>query len=86
LLHPFRRSITAPFADQIAGNNIAGVLLPVIKNGKFFIYKPYGYLDKSNNKSMTTNAIFNLASMIIVMAAVGGLTFMRMVNYHSIEK
>ena len=63
------------FADQIAGNNMAGAVLAVAKNGKLVIYKPYGYLDKANNKPMTTDAIFNLASMTKVMAAVGGLTF-----------
>jgi CubicO group peptidase (beta-lactamase class C family) len=69
------KRIDAFFADQIAGNNMAGAVLAVAKNGKLVIYKPYGYLDKANNKPMTTDAIFNLASMTKVMAAVGGLTF-----------
>ena len=69
------KRIDAFFADQIAGNNMSGAVLAVTKNGKLTIYKPYGYLDKANNKPMTTDAIFNLASMTKVMAAVGGLTF-----------
>ena len=69
------KRIDAFFADQIAGNTMAGAVLAVSKNGKLVIYKPYGYLDKANNKPMTTDAIFNLASMTKVMAAVSGLTF-----------
>ncbi|WP_216251434.1 serine hydrolase [Polynucleobacter sp. 71A-WALBACH] len=63
------------FADQVANNQMAGAVLAVAKNGKLSIYKPYGYLDKSTQKPMTTDAIFNLASMTKVMASVGALTF-----------
>lgn len=63
------------FADQIANNKMPGAVLAVAKNGKLVIYKPYGFLDKASNKPMTTDAIFNLASMTKVMAAVSGLTF-----------
>jgi CubicO group peptidase (beta-lactamase class C family) len=63
------KRIDAFFADQIAENKMAGAVLAVAKNGKLAIYKPYGYLDKVNNKAMTTDAIFNLASMTKVMAA-----------------
>ena len=69
------KRIDAFFADQIARNNMPGAVLAVAKNGKLAIYKPYGYLDKASNKPMTTDAIFNLASMTKVMATVGGLTF-----------
>jgi CubicO group peptidase (beta-lactamase class C family) len=69
------KRIDAFFTDQIAANNMPGAVLAVAKNGKLVIFKPYGYLDKVNKKPMTTDAIFNLASMTKVMAAVGGLTF-----------
>ena len=69
------KRIDAFFSDQIATNNMAGAVLAVSKNGKLTIFKPYGYLDKANNKPMTTDAIFNLASMTKVMASVGALTF-----------
>jgi len=69
------KKIDAFFADQIANNQLPGAVLAVAKNGKLAIYKSYGYLDKTNNRPMTTDAIFNLASMTKVMAAVGGLTF-----------
>jgi len=63
------------FADQIASNQMPGAVLAVSKNGKLSIFKPYGYLDKETQKPMTTDAIFNLASMTKVMATVGALTF-----------
>jgi CubicO group peptidase (beta-lactamase class C family) len=69
------KKIDAFFADQIANNQLPGAVLAVAKNGKLVIYKPYGYADKANNKPMTTDAIFNLASMTKVMASVGALTF-----------
>ena len=69
------KRIDAFFADQIAANNMAGAVLAVSKNGKLTIFKPYGYLDKASGKPMTTDAIFNLASMTKVMASVGALTF-----------
>lgn len=69
------KRIDAFFADQIANNKMPGAVLAVAKNGKLVIFKPYGYLDKAANKPMTTDAIFNLASMTKVMAAVSGLTF-----------
>jgi CubicO group peptidase (beta-lactamase class C family) len=69
------KKIDAFFADQIANNQLPGAVLAVAKNGKLAIYKSYGYLDKANNKPMTMDAIFNLASMTKVMASVGALTF-----------
>jgi CubicO group peptidase (beta-lactamase class C family) len=69
------KKIDAFFADQIANNQLPGAVLAVAKNGKLVIFKPYGYLDKASNQPMTTDAIFNLASMTKVMATVGGLTF-----------
>ncbi|MBU3631351.1 serine hydrolase [Polynucleobacter sp. AP-Melu-500A-A1] len=69
------KRIDAFFADEISNNRMPGAVLAVAKNGKLSIYKSYGYLDKANNKPMTTDAIFNLASMTKVMASVGALTF-----------
>ena len=63
------------FADQIASNQMPGAVLAISKNGKLSVFKPYGYLDKEAQKPMTTDAIFNLASMTKVMATVGALTF-----------
>ena len=68
------KRIDAFFADQIATNQMPGAVLAVSKNGKLSIFKPYGYLDKDTQKPMTTDAIFNLASMTKVMATVGALT------------
>ncbi|WP_114638119.1 serine hydrolase domain-containing protein [Polynucleobacter necessarius] len=69
------KRIDAFFAEQIANNQLPGAVLAVAKNGKLVIFKPYGYADKASGKAMTTDALFNLASMTKVMASVGGLTF-----------
>ncbi|WP_216201697.1 serine hydrolase [Polynucleobacter sp. CS-Odin-A6] len=69
------KRIDAFFADQIATNQMPGAILAISKNGKLSVFKPYGYLDKEAQKPMTTDAIFNLASMTKVMATVGALTF-----------
>jgi CubicO group peptidase (beta-lactamase class C family) len=69
------KKIDAFFVDQIANNQLPGAVLAVAKNGKLVIYKSYGYADKASGKPMTTDTIFNLASMTKVMASVGALTF-----------
>ena len=69
------KRIDAFFADEIANNRLPGAVLAVAKNGKLVIYKSYGYLNKATNTPMPLDAIFNLASMTKVMAAVGALTF-----------
>ena len=69
------KRIDAFFADEIANNRMPGAVLAVAKNGKLVIYKSYGYLNKATNTPMPLDAIFNLASMTKVMAAVGALTF-----------
>jgi CubicO group peptidase (beta-lactamase class C family) len=69
------KRIDAFFAEQVTNNQLPGAVLAVAKNGKLVIFKPYGYADKASGKPMTTDAIFNLASMTKVMASVGGLTF-----------
>ena len=73
-LKPHLKRIDAFFADEIANNRMPGAVLAVAKNGKLSIYKSYGYLDKANNKPMTNDAIFNLASMTKVMTSVSALT------------
>ena len=69
------KQIDTFFADEIANNRMPGAVLAVAKNGKLVIYKSYGYLNKATNTPMPLDAIFNLASMTKVMAAVGALTF-----------
>ncbi|MCE7527934.1 MULTISPECIES: serine hydrolase [unclassified Polynucleobacter] len=69
------KRIDAFFADEIANNRMPGAVLAVAKNGKLVIYKSYGFLNKATNTPMPLDAIFNLASMTKVMAAVGALTF-----------
>jgi CubicO group peptidase (beta-lactamase class C family) len=63
------------FPDQITTNQMPGTVFAISKKWQFSVFKPYEYLDKETQKPMTTDAIFNLASMTKVMATVGALTF-----------
>ena len=62
------------FAREIAVDRVPGAVIAIARDGKLVHYKAYGFLNKSTGEPMPLDAIFNLASMTKVMAAVGGLT------------
>jgi CubicO group peptidase (beta-lactamase class C family) len=62
------------FAREIAADRVPGAVIAIARDGKLVHYKAYGALNKSTGEPMPLDAIFNLASMTKVMAAVGGLT------------
>ena len=62
------------FAREIAADRVPGAVIAIARDGKLVHYKAYGALDKKTGEPMPLNAIFNLASMTKVMAAVAGLT------------
>ena len=62
------------FAREVAANRVPGAVVAIARNGRLVHYKAYGFLNKATNEAMTTDAIFNLASMTKVMSYVGGLT------------
>ena len=62
------------FAREIAAERIPGAVIAIARDGKLVHYKAYGSLDKATGEPMPLDAIFNLASMTKVMAAVGALT------------
>lgn len=64
------------FEREIAADRVPGAVVAIARDGKLVHYKAYGYLDKATGEKMPLDAIFNLASMTKVMAAVGGLTLM----------
>ena len=66
--------IDAFFAREIEANRVPGAVVAVARDGKLVHYKAYGFHDKASGKPMTTDAIFNLASMTKIMASVGALT------------
>jgi CubicO group peptidase (beta-lactamase class C family) len=59
-------------ADVDAGR-IPGAVIAIARHGKLVMFDAYGYRDKSANAPMTTDTIFNIASMTKPMTAVGAL-------------
>jgi CubicO group peptidase (beta-lactamase class C family) len=63
---------TALNAD-IARGQMPGAVLAVARHGKLVYFEAFGYRDKAANAPMTTDAIFNIASMTKPMTAVAAL-------------
>jgi CubicO group peptidase (beta-lactamase class C family) len=61
------------FAREIAGDRLPGAVVAVARDGQLVHYKSYGFLNKASGDPMPLDAVFQLASMTKVMAAVGGL-------------
>ena len=59
-------------ADVDAGR-IPGAVIAIARHGKLVMFDAYGYRDKAANAPMTTDTIFNIASMTKPMTAVGAL-------------
>jgi CubicO group peptidase (beta-lactamase class C family) len=62
------------FADEIARDRIPGAVVAIAREGRLVYYKAIGFHDKAAGVPLTTDAIFNLASMTKVMTVVGALT------------
>jgi CubicO group peptidase (beta-lactamase class C family) len=63
---------TALKADIEAGR-IPGAVIAIARHGKLVALDAYGWRDKAAGVAMTTDTIFNIASMTKPMTAVGGL-------------
>jgi CubicO group peptidase (beta-lactamase class C family) len=63
---------TALKADIDAGR-IPGAVIAIARHGKLVMFDAYGFRDKAGNVPMTTDTIFNIASMTKPMTTVGGL-------------
>ena len=59
-------------ADIAAGRTPGGVIA-IARHGKLVMLEAYGWRDKAANVAMTTDTIFNIASMTKPMTAVGAL-------------
>jgi CubicO group peptidase (beta-lactamase class C family) len=66
--------IDAFFAREIAANRVPGAVVAIARDGKLVHYKAYGKLDPAGDRPMPLDAVFQLASMTKIMAAVGALT------------
>jgi CubicO group peptidase (beta-lactamase class C family) len=58
---------------DIARGQMPGAVLAVARHGKLVYFEAYGWRDKAANAPMTTDAIFNIASMTKPMVAVAAL-------------
>jgi CubicO group peptidase (beta-lactamase class C family) len=58
---------------EIARDQLPGAVLAIARRGKLVYFETFGYRDKTAGAPMTTDAIFNIASMTKPMVAVGAL-------------
>jgi CubicO group peptidase (beta-lactamase class C family) len=59
-------------ADIEAGR-IPGAVIAIARHGKLVVFDAYGWRDKAAGVAMTTDTIFNIASMTKPMTTVGAL-------------
>ena len=65
--------ISAVLKADIEAGRIPGAVLAIARHGKLVALDAYGWRDKAASVAMTTDTIFNIASMTKPMTAVGGL-------------
>jgi CubicO group peptidase (beta-lactamase class C family) len=58
---------------EIANGQLPGAVLAIARRGKLVYFETFGYRDKVAGAPMTSDAIFNIASMTKPMVAVGAL-------------
>jgi len=62
------------FLDEIERNRVPGAVVAIARQGKLVYFKAFGFADKANGTTATTDTVFQLASMTKPMVAVGALT------------
>ncbi len=67
------RNIDTFFAREIELNRVPGAVVAIARNGKLVYFKAFGSADKAKGTAMSTDTIFQLASMTKIQAAVGAL-------------
>ena len=60
--------------EDIQKDRIPGAVLAIARNGKLVYFQAFGYRDKAAGTKMTTDTIFNIASMTKPMTAVAALS------------
>ena len=66
--------IDAFFKSEIERNRVPGAVVAIARQGKLVYFKAFGFADKEKGVVMSTDTIFQLASMTKIMAAVGALS------------
>jgi CubicO group peptidase (beta-lactamase class C family) len=67
------RRIDTFFAREIELNRVPGAVVAIVRRGKLVYFKSFGFADRGKNVPMSTDTIFQLASMTKPMVAVGAL-------------
>src|SRR5882762_11251994 len=65
--------ISATLKADIEAGRIPGAVIAIARHGKLVALDAYGWRDKATGIAMTTDTIFNIASMTKPMTAVGAL-------------
>jgi CubicO group peptidase (beta-lactamase class C family) len=65
--------IGATLNADIEAGRIPGAVIAIARHGKLVMFEAYGWRDKDAKVAMTTDTIFNIASMTKPMTAVGAL-------------
>jgi CubicO group peptidase (beta-lactamase class C family) len=65
--------ISAVLKADIEAGRIPGAVIAIARHGKLVMLDAYGWRDKAANVAMTTDTIFNIASMTKPMTTVGAL-------------
>src|SRR5476651_2225905 len=65
--------IAATLNADIRAGRIPGAVIAIARHGKLVVLDAYGFSDKAASVVMTTDTIFNIASMTKPMTAVGAL-------------
>jgi CubicO group peptidase (beta-lactamase class C family) len=65
--------IAAMLYGDVARGQIPGAVVAIVRGGKLAVFDAYGYRDKAAGVPMTTDCIFNIASMTKPLTAVGAL-------------
>lgn len=68
------KNIDAFFGSEIDRKRVPGAVVAIARNGKLVYFKAFGTQDPAKGTPMTTDSIFQLASMTKIQAAVGALT------------
>ena len=67
------KNIDTFFASEMAQKRVPGAVVAIARNGKLVYFKAFGQADPTKGTPMNTDAIFQLASMTKIQAAVGAL-------------
>ena len=67
------KRLDAAIEEQIAGKQLAGGVMTVLRDGKPVVFKAYGQQDVENAKPMQKDTIFRIASMTKALTTIAAM-------------